>query len=122
MYLFIEHILLFLQEVHANQDSIICLDCSNKLREAFDFKTMCIETEDMLVPFTDTQNGNELDVAKVFTTDISKDTPEEMNFCRLCRNLNEVKSMVSFIKFLEDPKIMGLFERHIPEMVCEISL
>lgn len=122
MYLFIEHFLLFLQEVHANQDSIICLDCSNKLREAFDFKTMCIETEDMLVPFTDTQNGNELDVAKVFTTDISKDTPEEMNFCRLCRNLNEVKSMVSFIKFLEDPKIMGLFERHIPEMVCEISL
>lgn len=109
----------FFQEVQTNQDSLICNYCSNKLRQAFDFKTMCIETEDILVPFIDSRNGEEIDVSTVFINiESGSDVDfQELEFCRLCRKSNKVECMVLFTTFLGDPKILKVFERHIPEMV-----
>lgn len=97
---------------------MVCLDCSNNLREAFNFKTTCIETEDMLLPLIE-QDG-EIDLSNVFSNNeqppVDKNN-EKHQFCRLCRNLNDSEFMVSFDTFLEDPKVAEVFEKHISELV-----
>lgn len=112
----------FLQDVNINGETVICLDCSNNLREAFNFKTTCIETEDMLVPLIETNSHDEIEISKLLGN--SEDSTvfnkynEKHEYCRLCRNLSDSEFMVSFDKFLEDPNIIEVFEKHIPELVC----
>lgn len=82
---------------------------------------MCIETEDILVPFIDSKNGEEVELSTIMNSIThSDDYSQEMEYCRLCRKCSKIASMVPFNTFLGDPTILRVFEKHIPEMVCNV--
>lgn len=75
----------------------------------------------MLVPLIETNGRDEIDISRVLNNSNHspvKESNEKHKYCRLCRNLSDSEFMVSFDKFLEDPKITEVFEKHIPELVC----
>lgn len=89
------------------------------MRAAFDFKTTCIETEDMLVPEMSGKGLKELNLRKIFCINnkLGSDEKDSLKICRLCRDLKNDKDVVPFAKFLENSVFLGVFEKHIPELV-----
>lgn len=69
----------------------MCNECSEKVLAAFEFKLMCINTENTIVSYVDVQNKSPIDLIEIF----SKENGDEMltnkldkqKLCRLCMNL-----------------------------------
>ncbi|KAJ8957839.1 hypothetical protein NQ318_001835 [Aromia moschata] len=87
-------VLLLKTTLHHTEASVICKSCETKLEQLFKFKTVCLETEDCLVPFLDSKtHPYPLNLRDVYL-DVVKDTNNvatkpKNRVCRLCMQLVE---------------------------------
>ncbi|XP_023312435.1 zinc finger protein 92-like [Anoplophora glabripennis] len=69
----------------------ICEACSIKLFDAFNFKSSCIETEDIIFPYIDVSKVSVVDLKEVYLREKGNiqliDISENQRICRLCFQL-----------------------------------
>ncbi|KAJ8937194.1 hypothetical protein NQ318_005960, partial [Aromia moschata] len=58
-------VLLLKIDVSINEDYVICESCVDSIYIFFEFKSICLYTEDRMVPFIRTMNGMEVDIVEV---------------------------------------------------------
>ncbi|XP_018578092.1 zinc finger protein 493-like [Anoplophora glabripennis] len=72
-------------------DHIICNVCSTKITEAFKFKSMCLYTNNTLVPYVSDQTGCSVDLREIYAKESGNkkltDSLGDHKVCRLCMQL-----------------------------------
>ncbi|KAJ8937202.1 hypothetical protein NQ318_005968, partial [Aromia moschata] len=48
-----------------NEEYVTCESCANSIYTFFNFKSMCLNSEDRMAPFIRTMNGMEVDIVEV---------------------------------------------------------
>ncbi|KAG5871881.1 hypothetical protein JTB14_033115 [Gonioctena quinquepunctata] len=103
------------------ENPMICLDCSNRLKNTFNFKSIYIYTEDFLFPYINTMGAGKLDLQQIFwnkkngqeCTSKHRDT----KICRLC--LEPSDNTISLRS--SDESILETFTKSLPEVAFNIS-
>ncbi|KAJ8938079.1 hypothetical protein NQ318_021753 [Aromia moschata] len=109
-------VLLLKIEFTLNEDYVICECCADSVYTFFEFKSVCLYSEDRMVPFIRTMNGTEVDIAEVAYLKENSGTATKSNrndvVCRLCLKRDRCVDLnVLNENFMED-----IFARCIPEV------
>ncbi|KAJ8940188.1 hypothetical protein NQ318_010688 [Aromia moschata] len=79
---------LTLKDFSLNEEYVICESCADSIYTFFEFKSVCLYSEDHMVPFIRTMNGTEVDIIEVayLKENPSAATVSDSNdaVCRLC--------------------------------------
>lgn len=89
------------------------------MNNAFNFKCLCIGTEDTISPYFGTEKVDLKSLVSYQETEANV-YYEGLEVCRLCKNCVSCESVVSLISILEDESLKEIFEKHIPEIVSII--
>ncbi|KAJ8909883.1 hypothetical protein NQ315_013517, partial [Exocentrus adspersus] len=70
---------------------VICLDCSDKVKTIFEFKSACLYTEDFVTPFVNAEEGNQTDLKQIYLKQkgnrVLIDALRGRKLCRLCMSV-----------------------------------
>ncbi|XP_018567548.1 zinc finger protein 569-like [Anoplophora glabripennis] len=94
---------------------IICNDCSLQVREAYEFKSMCLYTDNTIIPHVDYETECSVDLREIYIKETEdKQLMNKLNVdhkvCRLCMQLTNSEFMS--IHKLE----VDMMEKYIPEI------
>lgn len=101
--------------------------CDQKIRHAYAFKTVCLNTEEHLLPLyrsdsvqsshsEQTSNEEQID-ASVSNTLNNEELDANVSICRLCKYVLDGLEVFPLNKMLEFETIKEIFQKHIPELV-----
>lgn len=104
----------------ANSDFFFCKDCADKIKNAFDFKRLWLNTEENLRSYSKLDEMNNIDVKPVVTTTTDTDDSfcENGITCRLCKYVIDGNALPLSKLFINS--IQESFNYHIPEMVRRV--
>ncbi|KAJ8934992.1 hypothetical protein NQ318_002830 [Aromia moschata] len=102
-----------------NEDYLICENCAESIYTFFEFKSVCLYSEDHTVPFIRTMNGMELDIVEVayLKENPGADTTSNPDnaICRLCLKRDRCVDLNTFSENFADDVIA----KCIPEIVSK---
>ncbi|KAJ8937996.1 hypothetical protein NQ318_015493 [Aromia moschata] len=84
-------VLLLKIDFSLNEDYLICERCSDSIYTFFKFKSMCLDSENGISPFSGTLNGMEVDIAKIneyLKENSGGISSSDDAICRLCLKRN----------------------------------
>ncbi|KAJ8936400.1 hypothetical protein NQ318_008512 [Aromia moschata] len=58
-------VLLLKINLSLKENNVICEGCGDSIYTFFEFKSMCLDSEDCMVPFMRTMNGMEVDIVEM---------------------------------------------------------
>ncbi|KAJ8940197.1 hypothetical protein NQ318_010697 [Aromia moschata] len=58
-------VLLLKIDLSLKEDNVICEGCGDSIFTFFEFKSMCLDSEDCMAPFIRTMNGMEVDIVEM---------------------------------------------------------
>ncbi|KAJ8937199.1 hypothetical protein NQ318_005965, partial [Aromia moschata] len=96
-----------LMDFPINEDYVICESCVNSIYTFLEFKSVCLYTENRMVPFTRTINGMEVDIVEVVysrenSNGATINNPDDA-ICRLCSKRDRCVDLNALNKnFAED--------------------
>lgn len=107
-----------LQDGISNEDYFFCEVCADYIRNAFDYKVLCLNTEDSLIPYYDAGINRDIDLRKIVQTecDDADKISDDQTVCRLCKHV-VVKTSVIPLATIMNRNMLDIFHNHIPEMV-----
>ncbi|XP_018578094.1 zinc finger protein 708-like [Anoplophora glabripennis] len=93
---------------------VMCNVCSLNVMEAFKFKSMCLYTDNTIIPYVDDEAGCSVDLIKIYVKETGNEQLtailDEYKVCRLCMHL--IKG-----KFISVHKMeIDMIEKYIPEI------
>ncbi|CAG9818664.1 unnamed protein product [Phaedon cochleariae] len=107
--------LLLKLDFERSKNPVICKDCLNRIHKLFDFKTLCLYTEDVLHPFINKQDGQ---VKQVNLLSVLSETKhlnsENVQICRLC--LEVIKDSDNVKNEVLQNEFEDVFKNHLPEV------
>ncbi|XP_018577605.1 uncharacterized protein LOC108915929 [Anoplophora glabripennis] len=110
-------LLLKLKLDDVSKDKVICSVCKRKLYAALDFKSACLNTDNIIIPYVDCEKMLQLDLREVYRKEKRDESiSENQKICRLCMQL--VKSEFRCIREEELETIQKL----TPEMNINIII
>ncbi|XP_018568989.1 zinc finger autosomal protein-like [Anoplophora glabripennis] len=80
-------VLLLKLKFDSDGKEVICNVCRRKLNAAFEFKSICLNTDYTIIPYVDCEKMLQLDIRDVYTkekTSESMDISDSQKICRLC--------------------------------------
>ncbi|KAJ8935358.1 hypothetical protein NQ318_021624, partial [Aromia moschata] len=81
-------VLLLKIDLSLKEDNVICEGCGDSIYTFFEFKSMCLDSEDCMAPFIRTMNGMEVDIVEMayFKENSGAATISDPNdaICRFC--------------------------------------
>ncbi|KAJ8973314.1 hypothetical protein NQ317_019185 [Molorchus minor] len=105
--------------VSTNETSIMCKECSVKLEKCFQFKALCLDSEDTVSPYI---SENKMDLKDVYLQcNNLKIISNDLNVCRLCMQCMKNECLFTFTELENDPNLMEAFQKYIPEVVMEFT-
>lgn len=91
---------------------MICINCVQKIQQAFAFKTSCLDKEHLLLNY---------DTEALKSAHSEREANEESHInvpiCRLCKNALDRNIAISLKEMLKNEKVNEIFQKHIPELV-----
>ncbi|CAG9814762.1 unnamed protein product [Phaedon cochleariae] len=101
------------------KEPISCKECVKQLHELFNFKTLCLYTEDALIPFLEKNNGevSQLNLESVYSVNKllrCTKTGEKPQICRLCLEIST--HCLSLDTAILESKVRNVFENYLPEI------
>lgn len=91
---------------------VICHTCWEQLQKHFEFKSQCVETEDLLTPLL--HKGEVIQIFDTTNHSLSVENAENKTVCRLCVTITEDKC-----KFNNNQE--NMFRTFFPEIVSMIK-
>ncbi|XP_018575884.1 GDNF-inducible zinc finger protein 1-like [Anoplophora glabripennis] len=109
-----DFLLLNLDFVDSNKH-IICIDCSLQVKEAYEFKSMCLYTDNTIIPHVDYETGCSVDLREIYVKEtenkqLMNTLNDDHKVCRLCMQLTSSEFMS--VHKLE----VDMIEKYIPEI------
>ncbi|KAJ8972774.1 hypothetical protein NQ314_000042 [Rhamnusium bicolor] len=94
----------------------MCIECAEKLQNAYDFKSTCVNIKRKILPlFVSKENLNE-DSSKQNTNIELLDSYEDHKICRFCMKVTESGCHI-FLQEKEHIFILDVVQKYIPELV-----
>ncbi|XP_023312534.1 uncharacterized protein LOC108915960 [Anoplophora glabripennis] len=93
---------------------VICNVCRRKLNAAFEFKSTCLNSDKIIIPYVDREKMLQLDFREVYMQEKKKELVFSQKICRLC--MQPVESEFRCISELE----LEAIEKLAPEMNMNI--
>ncbi|XP_018564510.1 uncharacterized protein LOC108905922 [Anoplophora glabripennis] len=111
------HVLLLKLKFDDESKEVICNVCRRKLHAAFQFKSICLNSDNTIIPYVDSEKMLQLDIRDVYAkenTSESMDISDNQKICRLC--MQPVESEFRCIREEE----LEAIEKLAPEMITGI--
>ncbi|KAJ8940208.1 hypothetical protein NQ318_010708 [Aromia moschata] len=109
-------VLLLKIDFSLNEDYVICESCADSIYTFFDFKSVCLYSEDRMVPFFRTMNGMKVDIVEVayLKENPGAATLSDSNdaVCRLCLKRDRCVDLNDFSENFAD----DIIAKCIPEV------
>ncbi|XP_023311902.1 uncharacterized protein LOC108913767 [Anoplophora glabripennis] len=103
-----------LQKCDNESKEVICNVCRRKLNAASEFKSTCLNTENTIIPYVDSEKMLQLDLREVYMQEKKSELVCSQKICRLC--MHPVES--EFRCILEEE--LEAIEKLAPEMIINI--
>ncbi|KAJ8957812.1 hypothetical protein NQ318_001808 [Aromia moschata] len=74
-------------DLSVSKDPVMCNECSQNLQKCFDFKMMCLNTEDCVKTYTNLKDPLQIDLQEVVLKELPENckmNEEKIQICRLC--------------------------------------
>ncbi|XP_018564488.1 zinc finger protein 90-like [Anoplophora glabripennis] len=85
------YVLLWKLKFVGASEEVICNACKRKLDAAFEFKTMCLSTDNIITPYVNCEKMLQLDLREVYMketgSELLTDMSQDQKICRLCMQL-----------------------------------
>ncbi|KAJ8909364.1 hypothetical protein NQ315_014195 [Exocentrus adspersus] len=103
------------------EESVMCLQCFQKVNIIFEFKSACLYVEDFITPFVNIEEGNRVDLKEVYMRQKgNKDLIDALlgrDLCRLCMSVVDNGCVYLDSSDLHDVEfIKEMIKRYIPEI------
>ncbi|KAJ8909347.1 hypothetical protein NQ315_003509 [Exocentrus adspersus] len=100
--------------------SVMCLKCSQRVNNIFEFKSGCLYVEDFVTPFVSTEEGKQIDLKEVYIKEKgNKDLIDALlgrDLCRLCLSVVDNECVYLDSSDLHVTFIKDMIKRCIPEI------
>ncbi|KAJ8909346.1 hypothetical protein NQ315_003508 [Exocentrus adspersus] len=100
--------------------SAMCLKCSQRVNNIFEFKSGCLYVEDFVTPFVSTEEGKQIDLKEVYIKEKgNKDLIDALlgrDLCRLCLSVVDNECVYLDSSDLHVTFIKDMIKRCIPEI------
>ncbi|XP_023312346.1 uncharacterized protein LOC108911117 [Anoplophora glabripennis] len=107
-------VLLLKLKFHSESKEVICNVCRRKLNSASEFKSMCLNTDNTIIPYVDSEKMIQLDLRQVYVQEKKSELVCSQKICRLCIHLVE-----SEYRCIGDGELEAI-EKLAPEMNMNI--
>lgn len=105
------------QREQKNETSLICNACFTRLFAAFNFKSVCTDTEDCIMSYINSENRTPVDLREIYSKERQneqlKGISGDERICRLCMQLTYEFTSAKNID-------LDTFHTYIPEIVSTL--